>query len=136
MLVTPLYAGLLTLWFLLLSAIVIRHRGKGISLGDGGDAATQRAIRGHGNFAEYVPLALVMMAMLELGRTSLYTLHALGIALLVGRILHGYALSFTRRWQFGRTWGTVLTFVVLVVEALLCIQQAVHGHELWSRGLL
>jgi hypothetical protein len=25
---------------------------------------------------------------------------------------------------------------VLVVEALLCIQQAVHGHELWSRGLL
>jgi uncharacterized membrane protein YecN with MAPEG domain len=136
MLVTPLYAGLLTLWFLLLSAIVIRHRGKGISLGDGGDAATQRAIRGHGNFAEYVPLALVMMAMLELGRTSLYTLHALGIALLVGRILHGYALSFTRRWQFGRTWGTVLTFIVLVVEALLCIQQAVRGHELWSRGLL
>jgi hypothetical protein len=32
--------------------------------------------------------------------------------------------------------GTVLTFVVLVVESLLCIQQAVHGHELWSRGLL
>jgi len=136
MLVTPLYAGLLTLWFLLLSAVVIRHRGKGISLGDGGDPTMQRAIRGHGNFAEYVPLALVMMAMLELGHTSIYMLHALGIALLVGRLLHGYALSFTRKWRMGRTWGTVLTFVVLVAEALLCIQQALRGHELWSRGLL
>lgn len=132
--VTPLYAALLTLWFLVLSAVVIRHRGKGVSLGDGDDPALQRAIRGHGNFAEYVPLALVMMAVLEVSRTSIYLLHGLGIALLAGRLLHGYALSFTRRWRFGRTWGTVLTFVVLVVQAVLCLLQAVQGHALWLRG--
>jgi len=136
MIVTPLYAALLTFWFLLLSAIVIRHRGKGISLGDGGNPVVQRAVRGHANFAEYVPLALIMMAILELARTSLYLLHALGLLLLVGRILHGYALSFTRRWQFGRSWGTALTFVVLVVEAVLCLLVALRGHDLWIRGLL
>ncbi len=136
MVVTPLYAGLLALWFLLLSAVVIRRRRTGISLGDGADPAMQRLIRGHANFAEYVPLALLMMAILESSRTSFYVLHALGLALLVGRILHGYALSFTRRWTFGRTWGTVLTFIVLIVEALLCLLQAVQGHALWTRGLL
>ena len=133
--VTPLYAALLTLWFLLLSATVIRHRRKGISLGDGGDAGLQRAIRGHGNFAEYVPLALLMMMMLEASRTSLYLLHVLGILLLAGRMLHGWALSFTRRWRFGRTWGTVLTFTVLVVEAVLCLIQAARGHLLWFQGV-
>lgn len=134
MFVTPLYAASLTLWFLVLSAVVIRHRGKGVSLGDGGDPALQRAIRGHANFAEYVPLALLMMAVLEGTRTSIYVLHALGIALLAGRLLHGYALSFTRRWRFGRIWGTALTFLVLVVEAVLCLLQAARGHALWLHG--
>jgi uncharacterized membrane protein YecN with MAPEG domain len=133
--VTPLYAALLTLWYLLLSAIVIRHRQKGISLGDGGDTGLQRAVRGHGNFAEYVPLALLMMMILEASRTSLYVLHALGVLLLAGRVLHGWALSFTRRWRFGRTWGTVLTFAVLVAEAVLCLTQAAQGHLLWFQGV-
>ncbi|MGE5522199.1 MAG: MAPEG family protein [Rhodospirillaceae bacterium] len=136
MFVTPLYAALLALWFLLLSAVVIRHRGKSASPGDGGNSPLQRAIRGHANFAEYVPLALLMMAILELTRTSVYVLHALGIALLIGRILHGYTFAFSRRWQFGRTWGTVLTFVVLLAEALLCLVVSMRGHDLWLRGLL
>lgn len=134
--VTPLYAALLALWFLLLSAVVIRHRGKSATLRDGSERALQRAIRGHANFAEYVLLALLMMAILELTRTSLYVLHALGIALLVGRLLHGYTFAFTRHWQFGRTWGTVLTFAVLVAEALLCLGVAIRGHDLWLSGLL
>jgi len=93
--VTPLYAGLLALWFLVLSWRVIQRRGKGIYLGDGGDQALLRVIRGHANFAEYVPLALLMMGFLEVARFSIYVLHALGIVLLVGRLLHGYALPFT-----------------------------------------
>ncbi len=40
-------------------------------------------------------------------------LHALGIALLAARLLHGYALSFTEKFPFGRIWGATLTFVVL-----------------------
>lgn len=131
MIVTPLYAGLLALWFLVLSMRVVQRRGHGISLGDGGDAPLLRRIRGHGNFSEYVPLILLMIAMLELSRVSIYILHALGATLLLARLLHGVSLSFTDQWKFGRFWGTLLTFIVLAAAAGLCIYQGVLGHMLW-----
>ena len=123
MTVTPLYAGLLALWYLVLSFKVIGGRRRGINLGDGGDPMMLRMIRGHANFAEYVPLILVLMGVLELGHRPAWLLHALGITLLVARLLHGYALSFTEKWMFGRFWGTLLTFVVLLAAALACLLQ-------------
>ena len=132
MMVTPLYAGLLVLWFLVLSIRVTRRRGSGgIALGDGGDPGMLRVIRGHANFAEYVPLALLLMAILELSRFSIYVLHALGLTLLVARLLHGYALSFTQQFKFGRIAGASLTFLVLFVAALLCVYQAILAYRLW-----
>ena len=131
MVVTPLYAGLLVLWFVVLSVRVVRARARGVWLGDGGDPALLRVIRGHANFAEYVPLALLLLAILESSRFSIYVLHALGVTLLVARLLHGYALSFTQHFKFGRFWGTALTFVVLLVEAVLCLYQAYRGHMVW-----
>jgi len=123
--VTALYSGSLALWFLVLSYRVVERRRAGIYLGDGGDPGMLRVIRGHANFAEYVPLALLMLAVLELNATSPYVLHGLGLALLAGRLLHGYALSFTQQFGFGRRWGTILTYGVLVIEALTCLYQAV-----------
>ncbi|HEX5864881.1 MAG TPA: MAPEG family protein [Casimicrobiaceae bacterium] len=131
MFVTPLYAGLLALWFLVLSWRVIQRRGKGTYLGDGGDQALLRVIRGHANFAEYVPLALLMMGFLEVSRYSIYVLHVLGIVLFVARLLHGYALSFTEHFSFGRLWGSTLTFIVLAIEAVLCIYQGIQGQWIW-----
>jgi uncharacterized protein len=121
MTITALYAGLLAILFLVLSIRVIQKR-TNVSLGDGGDAELLRRIRGHGNFAEYVPLMLLMMALLEYGgATPVWLLHALGITLVVARVLHGIALSFTDKWKFGRFYGTLLSFIVLLVLALLCI---------------
>ncbi|PWG68537.1 hypothetical protein DF186_24935, partial [Enterococcus hirae] len=77
------------------------------------DRGMLRVVRGHANFAEYVPLALVMLGILELSGTSPLVLHVLGLALLAGRLLHGYALSFTQQFAFGRFWGTLLTYGVL-----------------------
>jgi len=126
MIVTPLYAGILAMLFLVLSARVVAVRSR-VSLGDGGDPLVLRRMRGHANFAEYVPLILVMMAMLELGHASIYVLHGLGIALVIARLLHGYALSFTQKFKFGRFWGTALTFGVMGIAALLCLYQALRG---------
>ena len=134
MMVTPLYAGLLVLWLLVLSVRVIRRRGsEKILLGDGGNVMMARIIRGHANFTEYVPLALLMMAMLELSHFSIYVLHALGIVLVLARLIHGYALSFTEKFMFGRVAGAGLTFLVLGIEAILCIYQAIIAHQLWMR---
>ena len=132
MVVTPLYAAILVAWFLLLTLRVLRQRSQAqVSLGDGGNTTLQRAIRGHANFAEYVPLALVLLLILELSRFSIYVLHVLGMLLVAARLLHGYALAFTPHFRFGRLWGSILTFAVLIVEAVLCLYQAYRGHLIW-----
>ena len=127
MIVTPLYAGILAILFFALSMRVVALRGHGASLGDGGNPLLLRRIRGHGNFAEYVPFILLMMAMLELSHFSVYLLHALGVTLVVARLLHGYALSFTEKFKFGRFWGTALTFGLLLVCGALCLYQGLNA---------
>jgi uncharacterized protein len=131
MIVTPLYAGLLTLWFVVLSVRVVNLRRAGIIFGDNGDQSVIRIVRAQANFAEYVPLALLLMGFLEVSRYSIYLLHALGLALLVARLLHGVALSFGRQVRFGRVAGAALTFVVLLIEAGLCLYQWYRGQGLW-----
>lgn len=129
MTVTTLYAGALALLFLLLSFRVIMGRsGPGKpSLGDGGDPSMLRRIRGHANFAEYVPLILVLMGLLENGGSPKWLLHALGGMLLVGRLLHGYTFAFTKEWPFGRTAGILLTFLALLVGGGVCLYRGAVG---------
>lgn len=121
--ITLLYAGFLGLWFLVLSARVIQGRGKGISLGDGGDPQMLRLIRGHANFAEYVPLSLLLIGLLESNGLAAAWVHALGAALLAGRVLHGYAFCFHHHFPIGRTGGTVLQLLVLLAASALAIWQ-------------
>jgi uncharacterized membrane protein YecN with MAPEG domain len=131
MFVTPLYAGLLVLWFVLLSVRVVNLRRRGILFGDNGDVGVIRIVRAQANFAEYVPLALLLMGFLEVSRYSIYILHALGLTLLVARLLHGAALSFGWQMRFGRVAGATLTFIVLLIEAVLCLYQGIRGQWLW-----
>jgi len=133
MFVTPLYAGLLAVWFVLLSVRVVGLRRRGIVFGDNGDVGVIRIVRAQANFAEYVPLALLMMGFLEVGRHSIYVLHALGIALVVARLVHGLALSFGWNTRFGRVAGAAITFFVLLVEAALCLYQGVRGQLIWMQ---
>lgn len=131
MIATPLYAGLLALLYLVLSyRIIILRGGHGISLGDGGNPILLRRIRAHGNFAEYVPLILILMGILELSHLPIVILHAIGITLVVARLLHAYALSFSESFKFGRFWGIALTFLLLLVCGILCIYQAVSAHAM------
>lgn len=135
MIVTPLYAGLLALFYLVLSARVVQLRGPGgPSLGDGGNPVLLRRIRAHANFAEYTPFILLMIGFLELSGFPPHVLHGLGIILLLARLLHGYALSFTESFRFGRFWGAALTFLLLLVCGVLCIYQAVHAHAAVAPG--
>lgn len=123
MMVTALYAALLGLWFLVLSWRVIQRRQTGIAMGDGGDDDMLRRIRGHANFAEYVPLCLILIGLAEQQGAAIWLVHALGGGLLLARLLHGYSLCFTTNWVFGRFHGTLLTFIVLLVSCLLLLWQ-------------
>jgi hypothetical protein len=111
--ITGLYAALLGLMFLALSVHVTKGRiGYKISLGDGGNDDLATRIRIHGNFAETVPFALILMMLVEMHGAPLASLHAMGIILIVARTLHGYGMKTDNlRW---RIVGNLLTQVVMV----------------------
>ena len=98
------------------------------SLVDVGKAATgplERAIRVQGNFNDYVPLIAVLLVVLELQSTHALVLHALGAALLVGRLLHAYGMSQTNENFRFRVSGMMLTFATLAVSAIGLIVMSV-----------
>ncbi|WGF89139.1 MAPEG family protein [Marinivivus vitaminiproducens] len=128
LLVTPFYAGVLGILFVVLSAWVVKTRvGSGITFGDPGDRspALFRWVRTHGNFAEYVPFALLLMTYLELTRWSAFLLHVLGIVLVVGRLTHAVGLHRANDVNVFRQIGVALTFGVITVAAVLAIATSI-----------
>jgi uncharacterized membrane protein YecN with MAPEG domain len=121
--ITPLYAGILALIYVGLSVNVIRgRRAKSIGLGTGDDPDMLTRVRIHGNFAEFVPICLVLMVVLELGGSSAVFLNGVGISLVLGRLAHAYGLTKSPGVTPGRVIGVVTVFVVLVgggVRAIL-----------------
>jgi uncharacterized membrane protein YecN with MAPEG domain len=79
----------------------------------------------HANFAEYVPFALVLLGLAESLHAPLALLHALGIALLAGRLTHAYGVSRQNEQYRFRIAGMTLTLVVLGLAALTCLAEAV-----------
>ncbi len=118
MAITSIYAALTALVFVVLSGrVILMRQGARISLGDGGDLEMQRRIRAQGNCAEYAPFALLLIGMAEMQGVPGGMIHVLGAMLLVGRCLHGYALSQPTPFMPGRVGGMVLTIVVILVAA-------------------
>ncbi len=120
--VTPIYAAVLAVVFVALSLRVIfmRQRAK-ISLGDGGDRRLLRRQRVQGNFAEYAPFALLMLALAESLQTPGWALHSIGLTLLTGRCAHAYGVSREKEDFRFRVAGMILTFAATLVAAAACI---------------
>jgi hypothetical protein len=122
MAITPLYAALFAILYLALTVGVIRNRYRfEVSLGDGGHTELHRVIRGHGNFSEYVPMALLLMVIAEVANADKTLVHANGAMLLTGRILHAYALVLTTGNMQARRWGMILTLLAIVLGAGTCL---------------
>jgi uncharacterized membrane protein YecN with MAPEG domain len=119
--VTALYAALLALLFLLLSVRVIAQRREAhVEIGHGDNAQLLRRMRVHANFAEYVPLALLLMALAESLKAPSAILHLFGLTLLVARLIHAYGLSQTPHILRFRVLGVTLTFWVIGLAAAMC----------------
>ncbi|EKF75308.1 hypothetical protein A11A3_04990 [Alcanivorax hongdengensis A-11-3] len=114
--ITALYGGLCGLLVILLAANVVRHRLRSkVSLGDGGHRDLGRAIRAHGNAVEYIPLALLLMALLETNGGSATALHTYGIILVAGRLLHGFGMLVPRgSANLPRQLGIVASWAVIL----------------------
>jgi uncharacterized protein len=127
--IIPFYASLLALFYFYLSVRVIRtRRQEQIPLGDQRNARLLRAIRVHANFAEYVPLALILFTFVEMQGFSRLLVHGLGLSLLVGRAVHAYSVSREKENYRFREVGMFLTFgPILIAAAALLYRFLITG---------
>jgi len=126
---TALYASLSALLIVRLSLSVIKLRRKNrVSVGDGGNEALQLAIRAHSNAVEYIPIALMLLFMLELNGAPKLLVHILGITLLIGRVLHatGLPAKDLRRRVLGMQI-TIYLLIGLAIANILFLFPAVAG---------
>ncbi|WP_324057019.1 MAPEG family protein [Aeromonas caviae] len=126
--ITLIYAGLLGLLFLLLSFWVVKRRAQfRVMIGEGEAPEMLAAIRAHGNFAEYVPLTLLLMALCELTGVGSLWLHLGGVLLLVGRILHAIGIQIPRAPNMPRLFGTLFFWLSLGIFSVLALVQGLSA---------
>lgn len=119
---TSLYASILALIIIWLCyKVVVFRRIKRVDIGDGGDATGIRHIRAQQNAVEYIPIALILLAVYELNNGNHLLLHAMGITLVIGRLIHPLGFVSKKGISFGRFYGTLLTWLVILLLAGLNI---------------
>ncbi len=92
--ITMLYAGIFGLMAVVIAAFPGIRRGKlNISVGHGGDTQLELGMRRHANFVEAVPLALILLGLIEMNGASPLGLHILGSILVVARVAHGVGMK-------------------------------------------
>jgi uncharacterized membrane protein YecN with MAPEG domain len=126
--IVPAYAAALTLIYIFLAIRVVRARqGARVAIGTGGNPGLARAIRVHGNFAEYVPLALLLLAFLEMQRGPVWLIQALCLCLVAARLVHAYGVSQEKENFRFRTVAVVATFFVLATASLALLGGAMRA---------
>ena len=122
--ITAFYAALLTLYLIAMSFYVIITRAKTDTLLGHGDSIPMLvAMRRHANLIEYMPFAIVIMALAEfLGLGSTW-LHAAGIALIAGRLIHPLGVSENSPLA-PRVAGVLLTFAAMLIPAVSILSTA------------
>ena len=129
--ITGFYLGILALLYVVLGLQVSRlRRGHRVLFGDGDNIKLRSAIRAHANFAEYVPIIVLMVAMLEMSGMPALRVHLLMGALLVARLLHPlgmYVGPRTLQFQICRVGGILLTLMVMAGAALLLLWRFLPG---------
>ena len=113
--ITALYTSLLGILWLGLTMYVILGRWKyEVSLGDGDEKDLNRRIRAHANFMETVPFAVILLWFGEMYVLTPHVVHSMGIALVIGRVLHAYGMLVRKRTtnRFRQT-GMALTMTMM-----------------------
>ena len=120
LIVTSIIAAVLTIIFIKLSFAVISLRRKNkIGLGSGGYEDLERAIRAQGNFAEYVPFGIILIASLELNGAPWWLVIVPGITLIIGRLIHAKGIHIPPPDFSKRVLGMMFTFGTLISLVIL-----------------
>ena len=124
--ITAIYAALTALLFLALAYRVVANRRRArVGLGTGGDEQLERAIRVHGNLAEYAAITLLLMLCYEINGGVGWLLHLAGGAFVVARVLHAQGMSTKSGVSRGRFYGILTSWIVILVMSFANLWQAI-----------
>ena len=127
--IVSVYAAVLALLFVALSIRTLRLRRKlGIAIGDAGNQAMLRAMRVHSNFAEYVPLSLILLYFVEAHGAQPVLVHGLCWCLIVGRVAHAFGVSQPNENYRFRVTAMALTFTTLIVSSAYILFAFARDH--------
>lgn len=121
LIITGLYAGIMIIFALVLSAYAGSFRGKtgnSILFGEPPNMELAERVRIHQNFLEYVPMALIVMGLLEFNGASSTFLHVFGIVLIIARIAHAVGLKHDNMGHIGRFIGAAGTALMSFVAGV------------------
>ena len=131
--VTSLAAAILGLIYIALTFRVVQARGRNnASLGDGGGiipagqehtAPLLVAARSHANFAEYVPLGLILIGLVEADGTRKWFVFLLAALLVIGRVAHPLGMGRKIPNPY-RASGIALTASAILLASLTLLA---HG---------
>lgn len=130
--IVSLYAGIAGLMLIFLSINVIKGRRIGkVALGDGGQFDMVRRMRAHGNFVEYTPMFLILLALAESNKLPDYAIHFFGVLFLAGRFMHGLSVLKIEQYEGEKLmtnpkWrirGMICTFASLGLLATIVVMQ-------------
>ncbi len=128
LLITSIIAAVLTIIFIKLSFAVIGLRRKNkVGLGNGGNEDLERAIRAQGNFAEYVPFGIILIACLELNGAPWWLVVIPGITLIIGRLIHAKGINTPPPDFSKRVLGMKFTFYTLITLVVLNLAWSLYN---------
>ena len=116
--ITATYAAVLAFFYVAMSFYVIITRAKTDTLLGHADSIPMLvAMRRHGNLAEYMPFAILIMALAEILGLGATWLHVSGIALVLGRVIHPFGVA-EKSPLAPRVIGVLLTFAAILIPAI------------------
>jgi uncharacterized membrane protein YecN with MAPEG domain len=89
----------------------------GAVFGDADDDTLRRRIRAFGNFIEYAPFCVLMLALFESAGASTLWMWSLGASLILGRVIHAAGMLYARS-PVPRAIGMMLTYVAFLGPAV------------------
>ncbi|MFH4360221.1 MAPEG family protein [Vibrio diabolicus] len=116
--ITALYASILAILVIWLAVQVIKQRRLNqVAYADGGVEALQIARSAQSNATEYIPITLILMALLEFNSAYPTWIHLTGIIFVIGRIIH--ARGILKEDLKRRVRGMQVTFLVILSLVVL-----------------
>ncbi len=95
----------------------------GVAFGDGDDLTLRKRIRAFGNFIEYAPMGLVLLALAEHAGANATLMWTFGGCLITGRVIHALAMLYSDRPE-GRAVGMMFTYVAIGGPAVFLLSRA------------